>query len=169
MKADPADQLRLLELQELDSRLTSLARRRAALPELAELAALATELAGLADSAVVARTRVQDLSRAQTKLETDVDVVRQRMARDQTRLDSGQVSASKELVDLQSEIESLHRRQTVLEDEELSTMVSSVKKGWAMSTVMLELTEVGTPFAVSGTSVLSLSLSLTTVQLPSPL
>ncbi len=122
MKADPADQLRLLELQELDSRLSTLARRRASLPEIAQLATLSTELDGLADQAVLARTRVQDLARSQGKLETDVDLVRQRMARDQQRLDSGAVSASKELVDLQSEIESLHRRQTVLEDEELEIM-----------------------------------------------
>jgi hypothetical protein len=44
------------------------------------------------------------------------------MTKDQQRLDSGQVSSPKELENLQSEIESLHRRQTELEDAELEVM-----------------------------------------------
>ena len=44
------------------------------------------------------------------------------MTRDQQRLDSGQVGSPKELENLQSEIESLHRRQTELEDAELEVM-----------------------------------------------
>lgn len=121
MKAAPADQQRLLELQELDSALGRLAHRRRALPERAVLADLGQRLDALDDEAVVARTEVTDLARAQAKIDADVEVVRARMVRDQQRLDAGAASP-KELVDLQSEVASLRRRQGVLEDSELEVM-----------------------------------------------
>jgi len=121
MKADPADQQRLLELQALDTALARLATRRRSLPEIAELAALATRSAGLDDEAVVARTEVQDLARTQARLDADVEVVRARTARDEQRLTSGSTSP-KELLDLTAEVASLRRRQAVLEDEELEVM-----------------------------------------------
>lgn len=65
---------------------------------------------------------VSDTERDQTKAETDVDQVRQRAARDQQRLDSGQVSSPKELENLQHEIASLSRRQGDLEDVVLEVM-----------------------------------------------
>jgi len=122
VKADPAEQARLVELQEIDTALARLAARRRSLPEIAEIAELDRRLSALADEAVAARTEVQDLARGQSKLDADVEVVRARMARDQQRLDTGAVSTPRELESLQSEIESLHRRQTVLEDQELEVM-----------------------------------------------
>ena len=71
---------------------------------------------------MLAETGVRDLARAQTKMDGDVELVRSRRARDQSRLDGGTVTSSKELVDLQTEIASLERRQAVLEDEELEIM-----------------------------------------------
>lgn len=79
-------------------------------------------MAQLSDEAVAADTEVRDLSRAQLKMDGDVELVRSRRARDQSRLDGGAVTSSKELVDLQAEIVSLERRQGVLEDEELVIM-----------------------------------------------
>jgi predicted nucleic acid-binding Zn-ribbon protein len=122
VKADPTDQLRLLDLQQLDSTLERLAHRRRTLPEIAEIAQLEKELSGLEDDAVRAETELSDLAREQNRLENDITVVRQRQTRDQQRLDTGAVGAARELASLQSEIESLHRRQTVLEDEELELM-----------------------------------------------
>ena len=121
MKAAPADQERLLELQGLDSTLTRLMARRRALPEIVEIADLGSRLDALDDAGVAARTQVQDLARAQAKLDTDVEVVRARMARDQQRM-AGGAAGAKELVDLASEVDSLRRRQGVLEDEELEVM-----------------------------------------------
>jgi uncharacterized protein len=51
-----------------------------------------------------------------------VDQVRTRIERDRARLDAGQVSAARELASLQSEIESLHRRQGDLEEIVLDLM-----------------------------------------------
>jgi predicted nucleic acid-binding Zn-ribbon protein len=44
------------------------------------------------------------------------------MARDKQRMDAGAVSSAKELESLQHEIDSLHRRQTALEDSEIEVM-----------------------------------------------
>jgi predicted nucleic acid-binding Zn-ribbon protein len=71
---------------------------------------------------VMADTELSDLDREQTRAERDVDQVRQRIDRDQTRLDGGQVSAARELSNLQSEVESLHRRQSDLEEVVLDVM-----------------------------------------------
>ncbi|HEX5017656.1 MAG TPA: C4-type zinc ribbon domain-containing protein, partial [Actinomycetes bacterium] len=60
--------------------------------------------------------------REQDKLESDIDQVRQRMNRDQQRLDAGSVSSAKELESLQHEIGSLAKRQRDLEDAELEVM-----------------------------------------------
>ncbi len=125
MKADPFVQLRLLELQSADAAIDRLAHRRKTLPELAELAGLAEQFAVLDAEQVDAETLLTDLARAQHKLEADIDLVRQRQARDETRMTSGAIGSSKELESLQGEITSLKRRQGVLEDEELELMQQS--------------------------------------------
>ncbi|MEW2546757.1 C4-type zinc ribbon domain-containing protein [Streptomyces sp. NPDC047002] len=122
MNAAPADQLRLLDVQALDVRLSQLAHRRSALPEHAELEALAKDLAQLRDLLVAAQTEESDTAREQTKAEQDVDQVRTRAARDQQRLDSGAVTSPKDLENLQREIASLARRQSDLEDVVLDVM-----------------------------------------------
>ncbi|NHC12525.1 hypothetical protein G9H71_01845 [Motilibacter sp. E257] len=122
MKADPAEQLRLLDLQGLDARLDQLAHRRRTLPEHAEIEQLDRDLRRLRDLTVAAETRASDLEREQAKADADVEQVRARARRDQARLDSGRVSSPKELMDLQSELASLARRQSELEDVELAVM-----------------------------------------------
>ena len=124
MKAAPADQLRLLDLQAIDLTLDQLAHRRRNLPELAEIERVNTKLGGMRDDVVRARTEVEDFDREIRRLETDVDQVRQRAARDQQRMDSGSVTSSKELESLQHEVVSLARRQGELEDAELELMES---------------------------------------------
>jgi predicted nucleic acid-binding Zn-ribbon protein len=122
VNAAPEDQLRLLDVQELDSTLDRLEHRRLTLPEHAEITELEERRTALGDDVIRAETEDSDLGREQAKVDTDVEQVRSRMTRDQQRLDSGQVGSPKELENLQSEIESLHRRQTELEDAELDVM-----------------------------------------------
>ena len=121
MKAEPAVQLRLLELQGLDTALTRLEHRRHALPELTLIAAADTRLAELRDAVVRAETEVSDLDREQRRLDDDVEQVRQRSRRDQQRMQAGGIPA-RELESLQHEVESLARRQSDLEDAELEVM-----------------------------------------------
>ncbi|MFF5261011.1 zinc ribbon domain-containing protein [Actinomadura viridis] len=122
MKAAPQAQLRLIDLQELDSTLDRLAHRRRTLPELAEVERLEARLTELRDAIVAAETEVGDLDREQRKAEQDVDQVRARADRDQKRLDSGQVTSAKDLSGLQAEIASLQRRQSDLEEVVLEIM-----------------------------------------------
>jgi predicted nucleic acid-binding Zn-ribbon protein len=122
LNAAPADQIRLLDVQDLDVRLQQLAHRRRSLPEHAELESLTKDLTQLRDLLVAAQTEESDCAREQAKAEQDVDQVRQRAARDHKRLDSGAVGSPKDLENLQREIASLAKRQGDLEDVVLEVM-----------------------------------------------
>ncbi len=122
VKASPQSQLRLLELADLDAELGRLDHRRRSLPEVAELARLEARASELKDEIVVTETELGDLSREENRAERDVEQVRSRIDRDRARLDAGQVSAARELATLQSEIESLRRRQGDLEEIVLELM-----------------------------------------------
>ncbi len=122
VKASPEAQLRLLELADLDAELNRLDHRRRGLPEVAEVDKIDARDAELHDAIVGAQTSEKDLAREQAKAEADVDQVRTRTARDRERLDAGQVSSPRELESLQSEITSLARRQSELEDVALDVM-----------------------------------------------
>ena len=121
MKSDPSEQQRLLELAAEDVVLTQLAHRRRTLPEQAAVEAAAEAERAFAVDVVRAETEVRDLDREQTRLEADVETVRQREDRDQRLIDSGSVSA-KDITGLQHELESLKRRQGDLEDQVLELM-----------------------------------------------
>ena len=121
MKAAHFDQQRLLALADEDVALTQLAHRRRTLPEAAAVdAALEAERA-LAAALVRAETEARDLEREVKRMESDVDVVRQRATRDQQRLEAGGLPA-REVTALQHELDSLARRQGDLEDQELELM-----------------------------------------------
>lgn len=122
MKASPEAQLRLLELADIDAELTRLEHRRRGLPEHEEIAALERRDRELRDELAALDATEGDLKREQAKSEGDVEQVRARIERDRARLDAGQVSSPKELENLQSEIESLHRRQSDLEEIVLDVM-----------------------------------------------
>ncbi|WP_432544624.1 zinc ribbon domain-containing protein [Kineococcus sp. SYSU DK002] len=120
-KAPAIDQQRLLDLQTVDTRLAQLAHRRSTLPEQTELDGLVQERRRSADMLVAARTLVGDVERQVAKAEADVAQVRDRAQRNAKRLEAG-VGSPKDLQGLQHELESLARRQGVLEDEELVVM-----------------------------------------------
>ena len=122
MKADPFVQLRLLELQALDSGLDRLAHRRRTLPELAALERLDRQLDALRDGVVGAETEVSDLGREAAKFEREIEQVRARRERDEGRLASGAITVAKQLQDLEHEVATLRRRQSELEDSELEVL-----------------------------------------------
>jgi len=121
MKADPEAQRRLLDLQAIDTTLAQLAHRRKTLPELAELNRLAREISALSDERVRAQVDVDDLDRDIAKQEREVDTVRQRLTKDQQRLDDGRLPA-RELTAIEHEIVALKRRQSDLEDVEIELL-----------------------------------------------
>ena len=141
MKADPFAQLKLLDVQELDSAYDGLrhqARNPVEGPELAEKSALRTELEGrVADL----RVQVDDLTREQRKADQDVEQVKARRVRDQHRLDSGQVGNPKDLERLQHELVSLDRRISNLEDAELEVMERLEQTQQDLEAARLQLVE----------------------------
>jgi predicted nucleic acid-binding Zn-ribbon protein len=112
----------LLDLQDLDLQLDQVAHKRKSLPEHEALTELAKEKSVVDREFVTADTEVSDLQREQKKADSDVDQVRQRKARNQQRMDSGQVTSPRDLENLQHEIGSLDRRIADLEDAELEVM-----------------------------------------------
>jgi predicted nucleic acid-binding Zn-ribbon protein len=109
-------------VQELDSRLDKLRHQLATLSEHAQLASLAAQRAELDQTAKERMVEVDDLTREQRKADADVEQVKARRKRDQDRLDQGLVSNPKDLEHLSSELVSLNRRITELEDIELEVM-----------------------------------------------
>ncbi len=121
MRAESARQQRLLDLQAIDTRLDQIAHARTHLPQLAELADLEGKKRLLDDQLVRSRTELGDVQREVRKAEADVQLVRDRAARDQARLDAG-TGTAKDLQAIQHELTSLARRQNELEDVELEVM-----------------------------------------------
>lgn len=122
MKAQPDQQLALLDVQACDTRLSQLQHRLNTLPEAGELEQARGRKERLRKEIVAAETIVSDLERERLKADADVDLVRERSRKDRELLDSGSISDPKQLQSLESEIESLAKRQTDLEDVELEIM-----------------------------------------------
>lgn len=122
MKASPEAQRRLLELADADAELSRLEHRRRTLPETQERERLQARDSELRDEVAALEAEEGDLAREQSKAEADVEQVRTRIGRDRGRLDAGQVSSPRELENLQSEITSLLRRQSDLEEVVLEVM-----------------------------------------------
>lgn len=120
MKADPAAQRRLLDLAEADADLARITHRRRTLPELTEIGEVEAALRARRDAVVAAETTVGDLDRDASKLETEIDAVRAREDRDRGLLKTG--VGARQVTDLEHELETLQRRQGVLEDELLEIM-----------------------------------------------
>ena len=121
IRADVTAQRRLLDLQEVDSAIGRLVRRRRALPEQATLDALQAESGSIESDLVGAQTRVSDLELANERAEADLEPVRQRLTRNEKRIADGTVDA-KSLSSLVEEVAHLRRRIGDLEDVELEGM-----------------------------------------------
>ncbi|MGI8311094.1 zinc ribbon domain-containing protein [Saccharopolyspora hattusasensis] len=120
MKADPAVQRRLLDLAEADAELNRVEHRRRTLPELEQIGQAEGEVRAKRDELVVAQTAFSDLDREVKRLENEVDQVRAREQRDRDLMAAG--ASAKQLEDLEHELQTLARRQGILEDEQLEVM-----------------------------------------------
>lgn len=148
MKADPFVQLRLLDLQQIDTALTQIAHRRHSLPELAVIADADARATALRSQLVQAQTEQADLAAEQRRLESDVETVRLRAEKDQQRMTASGVPA-KEISGLQHEVASLARRQGVLEDELLELMERQESADAAVNELAQELERIGSQRATA--------------------
>lgn len=120
MKANPADQARLLDLQELDNHLAQVTKKSKNLPEAATLEELSTELASAKESQREKLGIVDELAAEVKRSESDVEMVQARIAKDTERLDH--TSSAKDAQGLEHEIQSLRERLSSLEEVELEEM-----------------------------------------------
>jgi uncharacterized protein len=152
VKADPSAQVRLLDLQDLDSRADQLRHQRRSLAELAVLAELTADRGRLDGEAQDARIAVDDLAVEQAKVDADVEQVKTRRVRDQQRIDQGLVSSPKDIQRMQQEMVSLERRITSLEDDEIEVMERLEEAQSTLDGVTAQLTETDEKIAVATTS-----------------
>jgi len=122
VNADPTAQRHLLDLADVDAELARITHRRRSMPEIAEVEAAEREQQACRDAVVTAETSISDLDRDIRKLEAEIDQVRAREDRDRGLLASGAISSGKQLEDLQHELDTLARRQSSLEDDQLEVM-----------------------------------------------
>ncbi len=122
MKADPSAQVRLLDLQDLDSRADQLRHQRRSLPEHARIVELTETRRRIDGQTHDARIAVDDLTAEQAKVDADVEQVKARRGRDQQRIDQGVVNNPKDIQRMQQEMVSLERRISSLEDDEIEVM-----------------------------------------------
>lgn len=140
MKASVRQQRVLLDLQSLDTEQVRLQRRRAQLPERAKLAALAGEMATVRDRFMAAQRELEDRQTEIARIESDIEVVAQRRARNTDRM--AVTTASKEAQSLQDEVNSLERRRLALEEQELEVMEAVEQAQPAFDAAANELTAI---------------------------
>jgi predicted nucleic acid-binding Zn-ribbon protein len=112
----------LLDLQRVDSAVDRLNQRKADLPEQRELDELNEQRSTLAVTNAEAQASLDAVAREQTKLETEIQQIDDKVSHEQGRLYSGEISNPKELANIQAELDALRRRKAHLEDQELEVM-----------------------------------------------
>jgi predicted nucleic acid-binding Zn-ribbon protein len=120
VNADPDAQVRLLDLADHDLHISQLQHKRRTLPDAQRAQELRQRLDRLNAEVIAAETIVSDLAREQARADADVELVRERVRKDQALLT--EINDAKQLQSLQNELESLARRQSELEDIELEVM-----------------------------------------------
>ena len=136
MKARPEDQLALLTLQDRDNHITQLNHARKNIAEQAELAEVTASLREFSQSLIAAQGVLEDAKIELSRIEDDVRVVDERIAKDKER-ESGAASA-KDLQALEAELTSLATRKSNLEDIELVVMQSIEDAEVAVADVVVE-------------------------------
>lgn len=120
MKAEPAAQERLLELQQLDVRAVRLGNQERDLPARAQLESLTRERAGVRADLASTSGVLEDARTELRRTESDVELVEARIAKDTERMMSA--TSAKDASGFEHEIESLRRRRSDLEEIELAVM-----------------------------------------------
>ncbi len=150
LKAAPADQALLLDLQALDTKLQQLARRVEKLPEREVVDALTLQRGELE------RTRGEQLGAAEDarlelrRTEADVEVVDARIARDAERLQAS--TSVKDVQALEQELASLAKRKSDLEDIELAVMETVEEREAVLAATDAELATLAEALVAASTA-----------------
>lgn len=120
LTASPEDQRRLLDLQDVDTRIRQFEHKERVLQEDAEIAASDDALVGLDRTVLERLGAVDDLQAEVRRIEADVETVEARAKRNRERLQ--QTSDAKTASAMEHEIATLDKRRSDLEDIELEVM-----------------------------------------------
>ena len=112
----------LLEVQQHDTAVDRLVYRRAHLPEREELAAAGVRARGVRERLSALRDRREEVLGRQAKLEGTIAGAGERIKEIEARLYSGQVTATRDIMAMTAEVESLKARRSSLEDDLLAAM-----------------------------------------------
>jgi uncharacterized protein len=123
IEVDSSALTRLLDVQAEDSAVTRLNHQKETLPEGKKLAELRERLEELRADERIAEKQAGEAAREQDRLEGEIQILDQKIAKEEQRLYSGAVSNPKELGALQSEVAMLKRKRGGLEDSLLEVMV----------------------------------------------
>jgi predicted nucleic acid-binding Zn-ribbon protein len=132
VRANLQDQKRLLELVDLDLSLVRNAGDRAKLLSGTATSEASEKALALSDRLIDARNRVGDLELELKRSENDLDLVENRIAKDNQRLSS--TTSAKDAQGIEHELTTLAKRKSELEDAELGIME-------VLETVRAELSE----------------------------
>jgi hypothetical protein len=113
----------LLVVQDLDTSITQLEHRGAALADKSGLSAAEVELATLAAEAATLSARRAELEATQKDLEGQIAVVTERRTGIEQRMYAARGSSTRDLQAMDEEVRHLSERQRELEDQELVAMV----------------------------------------------
>ncbi|MCU1471366.1 MAG: hypothetical protein JWQ39_2515 [Glaciihabitans sp.] len=120
LKATPAEQALLLDLQAIDTKLQQLDHRAKSLPEHAALQQLSLENTELLVTLAEQKGVLEDARIELKRVESDVAVVEARISRDSARLQAS--SSTKDVAALEQELAALRKRQFDLEEIEITVM-----------------------------------------------
>ncbi len=153
MKANLQDQKRLLELVDLDLTLVRNAADRAKLQSAMAISEASEKALALSDQLIDARNRVGDLELELRRSENDLELVENRIAKDNQRLSS--TSSAKDAQGIEHELTTLAKRKSELEDTELGIMEN-------LETVRTELADAESAKAAAEQELTRLRAELTT-------
>ena len=120
MKANLQDQKRLLELVDLDLTLVRNAGDRAKLQSATAISEASEKALALSDQLIDARNKVGDLELELKRSENDLELVENRITKDNQRLTS--TTSAKDAQGIEHELTTLAKRKSELEDAELGIM-----------------------------------------------
>ena len=150
LKAAPADQALLLDLQSLDTTLQQLARRVEKLPEREIVDRLASTRTALERTRADQSGAAEDVRLELKRTEADVEVVQARIVRDTERLNTS--TSVKDVAALEQELEALGRRKSDLEDIELAVMETLEQREAELAATEGELATLSTAIAEATTA-----------------
>ncbi len=140
--ADTAALGRLLNLQDEDNEIKRLLHRRDTLAEAAQLVELREQLAELESDLSIARKQHDELAREQSRLEGEIELLEQKVGREEGRMYSGAIANPKELGALQAEVEMLKKKRATLEDALLEAMVAKDQASATLESLQSEHDEI---------------------------